>query len=284
MNLELQRQIDPFLRFLQDRFNAKIEFENYYLAYSGGKDSHFLYWFIKEYLKDDKITIVGCNTSFEIPEIRNRIIKNSDVVLHPSMNRYEIKEKYGIPCYSKQQDEYIHRYQNGSRSDNTMRAVMGENVFFNLNKQARENLLSGKLHKVSNKCCLYNKEKPMIEYGKQTGKKAILGVRQSESKTRKAKYETCLQKNGNFAPIYDYTDEIINAVYEAYDIEIPECYNYVVRTGCAGCPYGRNCETELALLSDLQRKAAIKYFKESYDAKGIDYEHLQEVIYFNRGK
>lgn len=220
------------------------------------------------------------NTGFEIPEIRERIMRNSDIVLHPSMKRNEIKEKYGIPCYSKQQDEYIHRYQTGSRTENTMKAIMGENVFFNLNKSARENLLSGKLHKVSNKCCLYIKEKPMIDYAKQTGKKAIIGVRQSESKTRKAKYETCLQSNGNFAPIYDFSDVLIEDIYKAYDIEIPNCYIYVQRTGCAGCPYGRNCEKELALLPEQQRRKAIDYFKESYDIKGINYSNLQEVIKF----
>jgi len=280
VNTELQKAVNPFLKFLRDRFNAKIDFNDYFLAYSGGKDSHFLYWFIKEFLHDDRIEIVGVNTGFEIPEIRERIIRNSDVVLHPSMKRNEIKEKYGIPCYSKQQDEYIHRYQTGSRTENTMKAIMGENVFFNLNKSARENLLSGKLHKVSNKCCLYIKEKPMIDYAKQTGKKAIIGVRQSESKTRKAKYETCLQSNGNFAPIYDFSDVLIEDIYKAYDIEIPNCYIYVQRTGCAGCPYGRNCEKELALLPEQQRRKAINYFKESYDIKGINYSNLQEVIKF----
>lgn len=264
--------------FLRDRFNAKIDFDKYYLAYSGGRDSHFLYWFIKEYLHDDKIVIVGVNTGFEIPEIRNRIVKNSDIVLHPLKNRWQIKEEYGIPCYSKQQDEYIYRYQNGSRSENTMKAVLGKNTLFNLNANARDNLLSGNLHKVSNKCCLYNKEMPMKQYGKRTGKNAIIGVRQSESKTRKAKYETCLQKNGNFAPIYDFTDNLMDSIYEAYDIEIPKCYNYVVRTGCAGCPYGRNCENELALLPEPQRKAIIKYFKESYDIKGINYINIQNVL------
>lgn len=280
MNTELQKAVNPFLKFLRDRFNAKIDFNDYFLAYSGGKDSHFLYWFIKEFLHDDRIEIVGVNTGFEIPEIRERIIRNSDVVLHPSMKRNEIKEKYGIPCYSKQQDEYIHRYQTGSRTENTMKAIMGENVFFNLNQNARDNLLSGKLHKVSNKCCLYIKEKPMIDYSKKTGKKAIIGVRQSESKTRKAKYETCLQSNGNFAPIYDFSDVLIEDIYKAYDIEIPNCYIYVQRTGCAGCPYGRNCEKELALLPEQQRRKAIDYFKESYDIKGINYSNLQEVIKF----
>lgn len=280
VNQELQVQVKPFLEFLKDRFRVKIDSEKYFLSYSGGKDSHFLFWFIKEYLRDERIEIVGVNTSFEIPEIRDRILRNSDVVLRPMMSRWDIKKKYGIPCYSKQQDEYIYRYQHGNRSNNTMKFVMGENPIFTLNQKARDSLLSGRLHPISNKCCRYNKELPMIQYGKDTGKKPIIGVRQSESRTRKAKYQTCLGRTGNFTPLYDFSDVLIDSIYDAYDIEIPKCYTYVSRTGCAGCPYGRNCESELALLPELQQRAAIKYFKESYDVKGIEYVNIQNVMVF----
>lgn len=280
MNQELQTQVKPFLEFLKDRFKAKIEPERYFLSYSGGKDSHFLLWFIKEYLREERIEIVGVNTSFEIPEIRDRILQNSDTVLKPSMRRKDIKAKYGIPCYSKQQDEFIYRYQHGNRSNNTMKYIMGGNPVFTLNKGARERLLSGSLHPVSNKCCYYNKELPMVQYGKETGKKPIIGVRRAESMTRKAKYQTCLSREGNFTPLYDFSDILIDSIYTAYGIEIPKCYIYVARTGCAGCPYGRNCESELALLPELQRKAAVNYFKESYDAKGIEYQNIQSVICF----
>ena len=159
-----------------------------------------------------------------------------------------------------------------------MRAVMGENPVMNLNKKARELLLSGKLHKVSNKCCLYNKEKPMMQYAKSVGKKAIIGVRGDESNTRKAKYDSCLRANGNFTPLYDFSDLLIDTIYEVYNIEVPSCYTYLPRTGCAGCPYGRNCETELSLLPEPQRKQAVKYFKESYDVKHVNYNNLQMTM------
>lgn len=270
--------LKPFLEFLRDRFRSKIDPDEYYLSYSGGKDSHFLMWFIREYMDETRIPIVGINTSFEIPEIRDRILKNSDIVLHPELHRQQIKDNYGIPCFSKQQDEYICRYQNGSRSENTMRAVNGENTLFNLNQTARELLLSGKLHKVSNKCCKYNKERPMMQYGKETGRKAIIGTRQSESKTRKAKYNKCLTASGNFTPLYDFSDELMDGLYKEYNIEIPYCYTYLSRTGCGGCPYGRNTETELAMLPRLQRAQTIKFFKESYDVLGVDYNNIQSLI------
>ena len=268
-----------WLKFLEDRFRAKIEPSKYYLSYSGGRDSHLLYWFIKEWLREEDIVVVGCNTGFELPEIRKRIMQNCDVVLHPVLYRKDIKWQYGIPCFSKQQDEYIYRYQHGSRSENTMKAVMGENYIFNLNSKARELLLADKLHPISNKCCLYNKERPMIQWGKENGRKAIMGVRKSESATRKSKYNTCLKKNGDFTPLYDVSDELVDLIYEVYQIEIPECYNYLQRTGCAGCPYGRNVEIELSLMSEGQRRHAIEFFKESYDVLGIDYNNIQTTMY-----
>ena len=276
---------DAWLKFLADRFRSKIDPKDYILSYSGGKDSHFLYWFIKEWLKWDEIEIVGVNTSFELPEIRDRIIKNSDVVLFPEKSRKELKETYGIPCYNKQTDEYIYRYQNGSRSENTMKAIMGYgNTLFVIKQQARELLLSDKLHKVSNKCCLYNKEYPLKHYCKKHNKKSIIGVRGGESKTRKAKYTTCLQKSGNFTPLYDFSDELMDLIYDVYGLEVPKCYNYLERTGCAGCPYGYHCEDELSLLSDAQRKHTIEFFKESYDVKGINYNDIQLTLDLMKGE
>ena len=43
-----------YLIDLKSKFD-KIKPNTYYLTYSGGKDSHFIYWFIKEYLKRDDI-------------------------------------------------------------------------------------------------------------------------------------------------------------------------------------------------------------------------------------
>lgn len=265
-------EVDFYLVDLKSKFN-KINGDEYYLSYSGGKDSHFLYWFIKEYLHDDKIEIVGVNTYMEHPEIRKRIYDNSDVVLLPKLKPFEIKEKYGIPCFSKFQDEMISRYQNGSRSKNTMDAITGENrTIFKLSKKARDLVLSGSLHKVSNKCCKIIKKDTLRDYEKQSKRRPILGVRGSESKLRRSKYHTCFTKDKKFTPIHDLSDELLDAIYKKYNIEIPKVYDHLNRTGCMGCPYGHhfgNTEDELALLGDNQRKFVTEYFKESYQVLGI---------------
>lgn len=79
-----------YLKDLASRFPK--DRENYYLSYSGGKDSHFLYWFIKEYMCDNKIQIVSANTYMEHPEILARMRKNADIILLPKLKPFEIKK------------------------------------------------------------------------------------------------------------------------------------------------------------------------------------------------
>lgn len=273
-----------YLEDLKTKFR-KIKKNKYFLSYSGGKDSHLLYWFIKEYAPEfSDIEVVGVNTYMEHPEIRQRIYDMSDVVLLPALKPFQIKEKYGIPCFSKAQDYIIHLYQNGNRKEPLLKKVNGDDWVgqdgktrpnkFRLNQTARDLLLSGELHKVSNYCCKYLKKKPAEQYGKETGKKPILGVRADESNLRKAKYTSCFTQDLKFTPLWDLTDEIEFAIYEQFNIPIPSVYKHVTRTGCMGCPYGSykgEVELELSLLSNSQRKFVTQYFKESFDVLKIKY-------------
>lgn len=272
------------LEDLKSRFNG-INKKEYYLSYSGGKDSHFLYWFIKEYLKDNQIEIVSCNTYMEHKEMIHRMMKYSDTILIPKMKPFEIKESYGSPCFSKIQDDFIDRYQRGSRCDSILKRIYGEGdgnwTKFKLNNQARELLLSNKLHRISPKCCMYLKKQPFKEFNKQTNKHAILGVRGGESIMRNAKYKTCLHSNGNFTPIHDISNEMIDSIYKKYQIAIPKIYNHISRTGCVGCPYGsfkKETDIELNLVDDKKREFIVKYFNESYDVLGINYKIQQMIL------
>lgn len=273
-----------YLVDLKSKFD-KIKPNTYYLSYSGGKDSHFLYWFIKEYLKRDDIKIIGINTYMEHHDILKRILKNCDEVLLPELKPFEIKEKYGSPCFSKIQDEYIDRYQKGCRTESLMshiypRRFIGRdgkehNSSFVLNNTARRLLLSGELHRVSNKCCYYLKKKTAHDYEKRTGLKAILGVRSAEGHMRKSQYTSCFTKDKKFTPIHDLSDELLEKIIEKYNIEVPEVYKHIDRTGCMGCPYGSykgDTEKELALISESQKRFVCKYFKESYQVLGINTE------------
>lgn len=288
--LDILNDPEIYLIDLKSRFD-NLDLNKYYLSYSGGKDSHFLYWFLKEYMHDSKVQIVALNTRMEHPEIRARMYKYADIVLLPDMMPHEVKEKYGSPCFSKIQDDFINRYQKGCRSKSLMDRIMGKRFIgndgkeykstFNLNKTAKELLLSGKLHKISPMCCTILKKKALKKYEKQSGRKAIIGIRSTEGALRKSKYHQCIQSDGKFAPLYDLSDDLLDAIYKKYNIEIPKIYNYIARTGCMGCPYGSymgDTKAELDLLTDAQRKYVIELFKESYDVLKIDYSYRQEKL------
>ncbi|MGL5972446.1 MAG: hypothetical protein ACRCZK_01825 [Oscillospiraceae bacterium] len=274
--------VELYLIDLKSRFD-KLPINKYYLSYSGGKDSHFLRWFIRSYLKRYDIEIVGANTFLEHPEIRDRILTYSDVVVYPKLKPMEVKEKYGIPCFSKNQDQKIYYYQNGARGKSVLPFINRDSKsWYNLNKKASELTLSGKLHKVSEKCCAFFKKEPLKTYEKKTNRKAILGVRSGESLTRKKAYKSCFSKNGTFTPIYDLSDNLLKNIYDKYSIPIPSVYSYVTRTGCCGCPYAPKNQIELNLMllkNDTQRKFIIKYFKESYDVLGVDYQNIQQKLF-----
>lgn len=262
----------------------KIDGKDYYLSYSGGKDSELLRYFIRNVLKHKDIPIVAVNTYREHSEIRELMYRNSDTILKPLLSMDQIKERYGIPCFTKMQDEIIERYQKGSRATYTMNRLMGvDTVKFGVNKTARSLTLSGRLHRVSNKCCKYTKKEPLRLYEKESGRKAIIGTRGSESITRKNAYRTCLSKKGKFSPMFDFTDEMIELLYEYWKIDIPSVYKVLDRTGCIGCPYGYHGKkltlTELSMVSPSQRKYAIDSFGESYRVLGIALHFFDEVKY-----
>lgn len=269
--------VDFYLYDLKTKFN-KINPKEYYLSYSGGKDSHLLYWFIKQYLNDTDIKIIGINTYMEHQEIRKRIYNNCDKVLLPILKPFEIKEKYGIPCFSKEQDFYIYYYQNAIRKGKKPSKTILDKINgtyktgFNISKKAKEYVLGGQAHKITHLCCHYLKKEPARRFEKETGLKPILGVRGNESGLRKKQYQSCFTKDKKFTPLWDLSDELLDKIYEQYNIEIPRVYDYVCRTGCMGCPYGsykHDTEKELKLLNEKQRQFVCGYFKESYEILGI---------------
>lgn len=286
-----------YLEDLKSKFK-KINPSDYYLAYSGGRDSHLLLWFIREYLKETRIPAVFSNTGMEIPEIRERALANADIYLKPALKHFEIKEKYGIPLNTKASDFFVYEYQRrkaqGVADEDmpdwvkyyAMRQVdayfygqkTGKLGFSAVNQRTCLYMMGGVLHKVSNLCCKYLKKVPGDKYAKETGRKRIIGIMGSESWRRKSIYKSCFSKDRSFHPLWDLTEELRNDIEKQFDIPVPNIYQYVNQTGCAGCPYGQhgknrffNTNLNLNLCHEGQRKFILEYFKESYEFKGYEF-------------
>lgn len=279
-----KQDLENYLLKLKERFKD-IEPEKYFLSYSGGRDSHFIWWFLRVWLKDNDpemyeaykaIKIVSVNTRMEHPQILERMNKNADIVLIPGVKPFDYKREVGIPCFTKMQDSAIRRYQKGNRSYSTMKFIHGiDTTRFKLNQTAKEALLNGTLHKVGD-CCKLLKKDPFKKFSAETGLNSIMGVRQAESLLRKVNYKGHIMNNGKLTPIFDLEEDMLKAFEKEYDIEVPALYKILKQSGCMGCPYGRDILSELQVLPKNQRDFTIKLFKESYDVKGVRYDTLED--------
>lgn len=243
-----------------------------YVAFSGGKDSTVILAIVK--MCEDILTIhkgaipaVFANTGIElgvtvdfVKWVKENWYTNV-VVLRPEKPFAWVLENKGKPIKSKVRSEFLHRYHIGNRSDSVMR-----NLVYGITGSgypAQKTRLADKdmhmLHddfpiKASPACCSYMKKKPFTKYGKENGIKGYaVGIRESEggarsmnAKARSMKtgerLKLCTTMSGGYIkkmPLIDWTDEIIDAFVEKYDVPLSDAYTVYgfQRTGCMACPY-----------------------------------------------
>lgn len=161
-----------------------------YVSFSGGKDSTVLKHIVDSMYSD--VPAVFVNTGLEYPEIQHfvREVKaekygcfNPDVeIIRPEMRFDEVIKKYGYPVVSKRVAGYV---ETAKRNPDSKRAkwIRGEEwtKFVTGGKWA---FLIDAPFMVSAKCCAVMKHKPINQYGKLTGRKAIIGTMATESPNR----------------------------------------------------------------------------------------------------
>lgn len=128
-------------------------------------------------------------------------------------------------------------------------------------------------HPISNKCCKYGKKMPVEALiKKRKYDLSIYGVRKSEGGARATAYKSCFDNDdecANYRPLFYYTNKDKEEYCVFYNITHSRCYTEygLKRTGCIGCPFGRNLEEELNVLKQFEPdlyKAACNVFKDSY--------------------
>ena len=209
---------------------------------------------------------------------------------------------YGQPFLSKQVSEWIERLQNHNFQwedkpfaelykeypkckaalrwwcNDFKKSNEGKESSFNIayNQYLKEFMVKNPpTFKISNKCCHYAKKKVASRF-KTNGKFDLnmYGVRKAEGGARRTAYKTCFSSNEDkcdeYRPIFWYLTETKKIYEEHYNVEHSRCYREygLKRTGCAGCPYGRNFEEELAVIGQYEPqlfKAVNFVFKDSYE-------------------
>ena len=245
--------------------------ENFYLSFSGGRDSTVLSALLDMALPGNTIPRVYANTGIEYQLILDFVERERErkhawelVIIKPSVPIKPMLEKEGYPFKSKRHSSYLARYQKRGFK-HSERAYIGLELWNNgadyrgdricpksLRYQFSEEFKS--VLKVSDMCCKRLKTDRMKEYEQESGKKyAILGIMPSEGGRRER--AKCLAFKGDkfkaFQPLVPVTKEWEDWFIEEYNIDISDIYKppyNFERTGCKGCPFNIHIQRELDTL------------------------------------
>lgn len=256
--------------------------DNFYISFSGGKDSTVLSWLIDYAIPWNEIPRVYVNTGIELNMIRDYVIDMARVdnrinIIKPSLSIKQTLEKEGYPFKSKVHSCFVGRYQKRGMME-------AEKGYIGLkpdtwHSQICPNILKYQFTnncnlKISDKCCTELKEKPLKKWAKENNKKySITGIMREEGGRRTN--AQCLTFEGKkfkrFQPMAVVTSKWEEWLIKTYNIKICDIYyppyNFS-RTGCKGCPFARNLQKELDTLEKYfptERKQCEYIWKPVYD-------------------
>lgn len=221
-------------------------------------------------------------------------------------------KKYGQPFLSKQVSEWIERLQrhNFSWKDKSFEELLneypkckaalkwwcnqwekgkdGRESKFNIsyNKYLKEFMIENPPDfKISNKCCHYAKKLVAKKAKQEIGcDLSIVGVRKAEGGARSSAYKNCFtsgDKKGvcdEYRAIFWFKEEDKRDYEETFNVVHSRCYKEygLMRTGCAGCPFGRDFEKELEII----QKYEPKLYKAVNNIFGDSYEYTRKYKKF----
>ena len=273
---------------------------------SGGSDSDVMLDICTKCDKDNKIEYVWFDTGLEYQATKDHL-KYLEEKYEIEIKEYKaIKpipfscKKYGQPFLSKQVSEYIKRLQshNFKWEDKSFEELYQEYPkckaallwwcnkkecnSFNIrwNKWLKEFLIENPpTFSISSVCCKYAKKDvshKLLDENRYDLN--IIGVRKAEGGVRAGSYKSCFDENGkskygtydNYRPLFWYKNSDKQDYENHYAIIHSKCYTKygLERTGCAGCPFGRDFEYELEVIEKYEPKlfvAVNNIFGDSYE-------------------
>lgn len=280
---------------LEDRI-AKIKsviekygIDNFYISFSGGKDSTVLSALIDMSLPNNKIPRVYANTGIEYKMIFDFVSEKANldkrfVILKPSKNIKQVLDSDGYPFKSKYHAHIVDIWQNRGIEDsdtvkNYLQLQIPKSGKIKLGSHVCPKILKyqfyeGAPFKISSKCCNRLKKEPLHKFSIENNKPyTIIGIMPSEGGARET--AKCLAFSGNrlksFQPLVPLTKDWENWFVGKYNIDICDIYKppyNFVRTGCKGCPFALELQKELDTLQKFfpnERKQCEYIWKPVYD-------------------
>lgn len=268
--------------------------ENFYLSFSGGKDSTVLSALLDMACPGNKIPRVYANTGIEYRMIREFVEKKKGedhpwelVILKPTVPIKQMLEKEGYPFKSKEHSQRWREFEKGGfklkhiqrylglyrRPKDTDYTVMRFKCPKKLEYQFTDEYIKTGL-KISDRCCERLKEEPLHKWQEENDKPyGIVGIMKDEGGRRN--FAHCLAFKGkgkfNFQPLVPVNKDWENWFINEYHIDICDIYKSPYnfkRTGCKGCPFVPKLQKELDILEEYfpeERKQCEVIWKPVYD-------------------
>jgi len=255
--------------------------ENFYISFSGGKDSTVLSALVDMALSNNKIPRVYANTGIEYNIIRDFVfeLQKTDgriIVIKPSVPIKPMLEKDGYPFKSKQHSKMWSIWNN---NHNNISANKYKDGLYNFNSNKCPKILKYQFTddfniKLSDKCCFRLKEEPLHKWQKENNKPyGIVGIMREEEGRRAS--AQCLAFRGkklkNFQPLAPITKDWEEWFIKTYNIKICDIYKppyNFTRTGCKGCPFAIDLQHNLEVMEKYfpnERKQCEEIWKPVYN-------------------
>lgn len=261
MNEDYELTLYDRLNVIKDTINKYGE-DNFYISFSGGKDSTILHYLIDMALPNNRIPRVFINTGIEYNDIVQfvKVLASKDdrfILLNPTQTIKPMLDKYGYPFKSKEHSMFVNIYQNSGLTKSVRQYLRLEgNKMICCPNNLKYQFTSTNSIKISNKCCFKLKKEPIKKWQKQSGKSiTITGMRKEEGGLR-GTLTGCIitDKDKNlikFHPLVPISTDFEEWFIKKYNIQLCnlyyEPYNFK-RTGCRGCPYSLDLQEQLDVM------------------------------------
>lgn len=288
--------------------------DNFYMSFSGGKDSTVLSALVDMAIPNNTIPRVYANTGIEYKLILEFVERERErehtwelIILKPEKNIKKMLEEEGYPFKSKIHARVVSWYQQGKGDLKSVTEYAKRTTGWH--SRMCPYILQYQFEngwndiKISDKCCYKLKKEPLKKFSEETNRNiAIIGIMPNEGGQRES--AVCLAFKGKdlkaFQPLVPVTKDWEDWFIETYNIAISELYKppyNFVRTGCKGCPFALKLQSNLDVLEKFfpeERKQCEIIWKPVYEEyrrlgyrlkKKEEYHQLRfdEIFDFEKG-
>lgn len=295
-----------------------VSYQKILCSISGGSDSDIMLDILYKVDKDNKIHYVYFDTGLEYQATKEHVkfleekYNISIEIIKPKIPIPLSCKHYGQPFLSKHVSEMINRLQrhNFKWENKPFDELYKEypkcksalEWWCNTKPSSAHNISQNKLLKdfilsnpptflISQQCCKYAKKDLAHDKLKEGYDMDITGIRKAEGGTRATAYKSCFDNNfgkyDRYRPIFWFSEADKLEYRKQFNISNSKCYSLykLKRTGCCGCPFGRDFKFELNVLQNYEpklHKAVLNIFKESYEYTQLYYNFRNRIEGVNK--